>query len=65
MAVLASPAVEAEAAKKKREVVVVGNNWAGTADVLLPGRGYRRVARLNIIPDGGVSRLRLIGRVAP
>jgi DNA-binding beta-propeller fold protein YncE len=51
-AVLGGPAADADAAKrKKREVVVVGNNWAGTADVLLPGQGYRRVARLNIIPD--------------
>lgn len=30
--------------------VFVGNNWDGTADVLRPGT-FRRVARINIIPD--------------
>jgi DNA-binding beta-propeller fold protein YncE len=41
-----------------RDVVFVGNNWEGTADVLRfvkkrngKGRDFRRVARLNIIPD--------------
>jgi DNA-binding beta-propeller fold protein YncE len=50
---LAGPVADAGASKKKREVIFVGNNWAGTADVLLAGRkaNYRRVARLNIIPD--------------
>jgi len=53
-AALAGPVADAGASKKKkREVIFVGNNWAGTADVLLAGRkaNYRRVARLNIIPD--------------
>jgi DNA-binding beta-propeller fold protein YncE len=50
---LAGPVADADASKKKREVIFVGNNWAGTADVLLASRkaNYRRVARLNIIPD--------------
>jgi allantoicase len=30
---------------------------------LIPGRGPVRFVRLNIFPDGGVSRLRLMGRV--
>ncbi|MDP3967460.1 MAG: PQQ-binding-like beta-propeller repeat protein [Nocardioides sp.] len=30
--------------------VFVGNNWDGTADVIRPGT-FRRVARINIIPD--------------
>ena len=49
----AGPVADADASKKKREVIFVGNNWAGTADVLLASRkaNYRRVARLNIIPD--------------
>jgi YVTN family beta-propeller protein len=34
-----------------RDVVFVGNNWDGTADVLNPRRNYQRVARINIIPD--------------
>lgn len=33
-----------------QDVVVVSNNWAGTADVItVPG--FKRLARLNIIPD--------------
>ena len=34
-----------------RDVVFVGNNWDGTADVIDPHRNFRRVARINIIPD--------------
>jgi len=34
-----------------REVIFVGNNWEGTADVIRPRGKYRRIARLNIIPD--------------
>jgi YVTN family beta-propeller protein len=34
-----------------RDVVFVGNNWDGTADVLDPRRNHKRVARINIIPD--------------
>jgi len=33
-----------------REVLYVGNNWDGTADVIDPTT-FRRVTRLNIIPD--------------
>jgi DNA-binding beta-propeller fold protein YncE len=47
--VMAGPAV---AAKKKptRHVLVVSNNWDGTADVVDPRR-YKRLKRINIIPD--------------
>ena len=31
-------------------MVYVGNNWDGTADVLLPG-SFKRVGRLDIVPD--------------
>ena len=34
-----------------RDVVFVGNNWDGTADVIEPRRNFNRIARLNIIPD--------------
>ena len=34
-----------------RETLLVGNNWEGTADVLKAGGKYRRIARINIIPD--------------
>jgi hypothetical protein len=33
-----------------RRVVFVGNNWDGTADLLAP-RTFRRLARVNVIPD--------------
>jgi YVTN family beta-propeller protein len=34
-----------------RHVVFVGNNWDGTADVIYPHADYRRVARINVVPD--------------
>ncbi len=34
-----------------REVIFVGNNWEGTADVLRSHGRYGRIARINIIPD--------------
>jgi YVTN family beta-propeller protein len=34
-----------------RHVVFVGNNWDGTADVIYPKADYKRVARINIVPD--------------
>lgn len=33
-----------------RRVVFVGNNWAGTADLLAP-RTFRRLGRINVVPD--------------
>ena len=37
-------------AKRTQDVLIVSNNWAGTADVIaLPG--FKRLARLNVIPD--------------
>jgi DNA-binding beta-propeller fold protein YncE len=53
-ALVAAPA--ADAAKKQRkpaktqDVLVVSNNWDGTADVVNP-RTFKRIARLNIVPD--------------
>ena len=54
----ASPAASSskDAASKpklrgKREVLFVGNNWEGTADVIVPRGKFRRLARINIIPD--------------
>jgi hypothetical protein len=34
----------------ERRVVFVGNNWGGTADLLAP-RTFKRLARVNVIPD--------------
>jgi DNA-binding beta-propeller fold protein YncE len=53
LACAAAVPAEAEAAKRRpatRDVLYVGNNWAGTADVVQP-RKFRRIARINIIPD--------------
>jgi YVTN family beta-propeller protein len=51
LALLLTSAGPAVAAKKKtRPVLVVANNWDGTADVIDPRR-YTRLKRLNIIPD--------------
>src|SRR4051812_38902458 len=47
LAVVAAPA---GAAPAPRDVLYVGNNWDGTADVIDP-HSFKRVARLNIIPD--------------
>jgi hypothetical protein len=44
-------AAPGKATKKTREVIFVGNNWEGTADVIRADGDYRRIARLNIIPD--------------
>ena len=34
----------------KRDVLVVSNNWAGTADLIDP-RTFERLERINVIPD--------------
>jgi YVTN family beta-propeller protein len=49
----AFPAVAGAPAKHRavRNAVFVGNNWDGTADVIYPRRHFKRVARINIIPD--------------
>jgi DNA-binding beta-propeller fold protein YncE len=47
---LAVPASAATPAWKKMDVLFVGNNWDGTADVINV-RTYHRIARLNIVPD--------------
>jgi DNA-binding beta-propeller fold protein YncE len=50
-AVLAAVAVApAAGAAKTRDVLFVGNNWDGTADVIAP-RTFKRLARINVIPD--------------
>jgi WD40 repeat protein len=36
---------------KVRHLMFVGNNWEGTADVIFPRGDFRRLARLNIVPD--------------
>jgi hypothetical protein len=36
--------------KQVRRVVLVGNNWDGTADILRP-KSFKRLGRINIVPD--------------
>jgi hypothetical protein len=47
--VAAAPAAAAKRSKT-RPVLIVANNWAGTADVVDPKR-FKRLKRINIIPD--------------
>jgi DNA-binding beta-propeller fold protein YncE len=47
-ALLALPS--AAAAAKQRDVLVVSNNWAGTADLIDP-HTFKRLKRINVIPD--------------
>jgi hypothetical protein len=49
IALCATPAA-ADARKAKQSILVVGNNWDGTADVIHPTK-FKRLTRLNIIPD--------------
>ena len=34
-----------------RQVLFVGNNWEGTADVLRPSGDYAKIARVDMVPD--------------
>lgn len=50
---LAPPALAHHNGKNRavRHVMFVGNNWEGTADVVMPRGKFRRLERINIIPD--------------
>ena len=50
LVLLAPGAVHAAAPPATRDVLVVGNNWDGTADVVDP-RAHKVLTRLNIVPD--------------
>ena len=50
VAAVPAGAVAARKPPVTRDVLFVGNNWDGTADVVQPRR-FRRLARINIIPD--------------
>ncbi|HEV2777022.1 MAG TPA: hypothetical protein VGV90_15620 [Solirubrobacteraceae bacterium] len=54
------PAPAANAAPATREVLVVGNNWDGTADVVDP-RAHKVLTRLNIVPDLAQRRAEIAG----
>jgi DNA-binding beta-propeller fold protein YncE len=42
---------DGEKRRALREVLLVGNNWEGTADVIQPRGEFRRIARIDIVPD--------------
>jgi len=44
------PAAHASAKRPTRDVVVVSNNWAGTADLIDP-HTFKRLKRLDVVPD--------------
>jgi YVTN family beta-propeller protein len=46
-----APASSAAAPVPLREVLLVGNNWDGTADVVASTPDLTRIGRLNVIPD--------------
>jgi hypothetical protein len=43
-----------------RNVLFVGNNWDGTADVIRPRGDFERIARINIIPDIEERRMEIL-----
>ena len=47
----APEAPRADAPAGLREVMFVGNNWDGTADVIESRGDFRRIGRLNVVPD--------------
>ena len=47
---VAGAATGAAATPAPRDVLYVGNNWEGTADVIDPKK-FTRIARINIVPD--------------
>lgn len=49
----AAPAGTGGASAGLREVMFVGNNWDGTADVIEARGGFRKIARVNVVPDKG------------
>ncbi len=57
---LLTAASPARAAPATRDVLVVGNNWDGTADVVDP-RALKVLTRLNIVPDLAERRADIAG----
>ncbi|MEU9859777.1 YncE family protein [Streptomyces sp. NPDC047971] len=50
-AVVAAPATDSARPAGLREVMFVGNNWDGTADVIESTGDFARIGRINVIPD--------------
>ncbi|GKQ35014.1 YncE family protein [Streptomyces sp. A012304] len=50
-ATAASAATAAPGAAALREVMFVGNNWDGTADVIKSSGDFAKIGRINVVPD--------------
>ena len=50
VSVLMSFSAAAQTSSSMREVLLVGNNWGGTADII-DVRTYQRLRRINVVPD--------------
>ncbi|MFF5839834.1 PQQ-binding-like beta-propeller repeat protein [Streptomyces massasporeus] len=50
-AATASPAASPDSSVALREVLFVGNNWDGTADVIRSSGDFAKIGRINVIPD--------------
>ncbi len=59
LAICLAPAAACAAAPPTRDVLVVGNNWDGTADVVDP-HTFERLTRLNIVPDLAARRAEIL-----
>jgi DNA-binding beta-propeller fold protein YncE len=51
LAAAPASAATADASPGLREVLFVGNNWDGTADVIEPSGDFARIGRINVVPD--------------
>ncbi|MFD9984820.1 YncE family protein [Streptomyces massasporeus] len=47
----AATAASPDSSAALREVLFVGNNWDGTADVIRPSGDFAKIGRINVIPD--------------
>ncbi|WP_433006947.1 YncE family protein [Kribbella sp. CA-294648] len=50
-ALCTTPATAAPEAAPLRQVLFVGNNWDGTADVIKSTGDYAKIGRINVVPD--------------
>ncbi|MGM1063701.1 YncE family protein [Saccharothrix sp. Mg75] len=51
LAGLAPASTAAADPRALRQVMFVGNNWEGTADVIAPSGDFARIGRLDVVPD--------------
>ena len=59
IAAVAALAPAAARAAGTEDVLLVGNNWDGTADVVDP-KAFKRITRINIVPDLAIRRAEIM-----